>query len=136
MRQELQKIMRIPRFGFTIEKQHEIINRDKAFDKFSLATAANIKIADNRKNKCADKIDKKILHGIQKSDVQIAAKSQFLSVDYGGSDIVDGVRTVASGGVQGDGTDGMDDGIFLHVQSEKHIHAAFKEFPNPCIKVT
>jgi len=24
----------------------------------------------------------------------------------------------------------MDDGIFLHIQSEKHIHAAFKEFPD------
>lgn len=45
MRQELQKIMRIPRFGFTIEKQHEIINRDKAFEVLTPARQSKSTVA-------------------------------------------------------------------------------------------
>lgn len=45
MRQELKKAMRIPRFGFTIEKRHKIIDRDKAFEILTPAYQSKITFA-------------------------------------------------------------------------------------------
>ena len=96
----------------------------------SFAPVLDIEESNHREDESSDKVVQKILHRIQKSDIQIAVDSQVLSVDHGGCNVVDRIGVIAACGIQSDGVDGMYDGIFLHIQPEKQIHQTFKEFPD------
>lgn len=57
---------------------------------------------------------------------------QAAAVDRHILDVVNGHHLVAPGGVQGDGVDGVDDGVLLHVRVQEGVHEKLKELPqNP-----
>ena len=107
---------------------------DKAGGKFSLAPVFDIEKANEREQNCTDEIDKQILHGIDDTDIQIAAQPQGLLGAVSGdhdhiNNVFDGYRVVSAGGVQHHGTDGVNHRIFLHIQKKEIIHGKLEKFP-------
>lgn len=107
---------------------------DEPAGKAAAPAVAHIKIPDDREQQRADKVDEEILHRVQQADVQVPAQAQGrlravgLYDDQVG-DVVQHDGLVAAGGVQQDGADAVDDGVFLHVKKEELVHQALKKFP-------
>lgn len=93
------------------------------------AAVLDVEVPDGAEHHCADKIDEQVRHGVVQSDVQIPVKPQVLSVDGYGVDAVDGDGSVAVGGVQHHGGDGLHHGVLLHIHVEQPVHAELKKLP-------
>ena len=74
-------------------------------------------------------IHHQVLHGVDDANIQEDAQSQALSVDDHVLDIRNRHHLVGERGIQGDGVDGVDDRVLLHVRAQEEVHAEFKELP-------
>ena len=89
----------------------------------------DVEIADGAEYCGADEVNEQVGHGVVQPNIQIAADAQLLPVDRHGGNAVDGDGRIAVGGVQHDGSDGADDGVFLHIHRKQPVHAELKELP-------
>ena len=91
-------------FLLLLRRQHL---RDEPAGKLSFAPGFHIKIANDGKNDCSDKVHEQILHRVQNPDIQVTAQSQRMLCAVGGDhdhvgDIPDGGGVVAAQRVQHD----------------------------------
>lgn len=94
-----------------------------------LSPVLDVEVAKKGKDGGADKIDDQILHGVDQSDIQIAAQSEILPVDGYGLNAGKDNRDVVALRVQQNRADGVQHRIFLHIKAQQLIHGEFEEFP-------
>ncbi len=96
---------------------------------FLLSFVLGIDEPGDGKHHRADEIDEQIFHGVNNADIQIAAKTQALSVYHNVLNPLDPCHVIRPGRIQHHAVNGVDDSVFLHIQMEETVHAKLKKLP-------
>ena len=95
-----------------------------------LITCLDIQIAKDAADDSPEKVDEKILHGVNETGIEISAVDDDIPAVFclydGLRDIAHGVGNLRMGRVQCDRRDVLYDEILLHVKPEELVAAEFK----------